>query len=372
MNKNINVQKKISFFLPNLGSGGLTRVILLLVGSLIDRGFEVDLVMNSRGQSQDLLRLLPAEANVVKLKSKRTITSIIPLAKYLKSHKRHVLISGGPDVNSIAVLAKILSRSSVKLILTEHSMPSFNTHSTKKFKGEILNLLTKRLYPKADHIVAVSDAVAKDLSKFINYPYSSIKVIYNPIVSPTLIEQSHVKVDHPWLVDKSSPVIMFVGRLVSMKNILLIIKAFSILNSSMDSKLIIVGEGPGKESIMQMISCLDLTDKVDLIGYHTNPYKYMRLADVVVLASEWEGLPTVLIESMAFNTPVIATNNLEGAIEIIDNGKFGVLSDSDEESLAAAMISVLDGTKSFDNIVERSKDFNLEASIDKYVELIVG
>lgn len=366
------IENKICFFLPNLGDGGLTRITLLLISNLIDRKIDIDLVMSSKIQPKHLLKLIPDGVNIVRLESHRAITSLIPLIKYLEKDKPNFLISGGTELNVISILAKKLSRSEVKVIVTEHSMPSSDIYSTGKFKGKSLEVLTKNLYPKADHIVAVSNSVAKDLSSFINYPQSLIKVIYNPVVSSNLIKQSHEKVDHFWLVEKSCPVIVYVGRLVSMKNIPLIIKAFSILNKSINCKLLIIGDGPEKQSILNIINRSNLQDKIDVIGYRINPYKYMRLADALVLASEWEGLPTVLIESMAFNTPVIATNNLEGAKEIFDNNKFGILVNMDEKSLATALINVLNKTISFDNLIERSEDFSTEASINNYIELMFG
>lgn len=361
---------KVSFFLPSLGDGGLTRVILLLVGSLIDRGFSVDLVMTSRAQPEHLVGLIPDGVSLIQLPSKRTITSIIPLAEYLRNSAAMTLISGGPSSNCVALLAKVISRSNIKTIITEHSIPSVDVRDSGKYNAHILPILMKRLYPSADHIVAVSNAVAKDLSKFINCSIDSIKVIYNPIINSNLIEKANEKVIHPWLSNKSAPVIIFVGRLVSLKNIPMIIKSIALVNRLIDCKLLLIGEGPEKPHIANLVKKMHIEDKVSFVGYCENPYPYMKESDLLVLASQWEGLPTVMIECMACNTPVVATNNLEGAAEILNIWKNGILTEPNENAIAQTVIDIITRKITFEGIKDDSQKFSSDNSVDQYISLI--
>lgn len=362
--------KKLCFFLPTLGDGGLTKVSLTLLHQLSNKGYNIDLIMTSKEQPEQLLTLIPKCVNLIKLSSSRTITSIIPLAQYLQRTQATVLMSGGPSSNCVALLAKIISRSNIKTIITEHSLPSVDVKESGKYNAHILPILMKRLYPSADHIVAVSNAVAKDLSKFINFSIDSIKVIYNPIVNSNLIEKANEKVIHPWLSNKSAPVIIFVGRLVSLKNIPMIIKSIALVNRLIDCKLLLIGEGPEKPHIANLVKKMHIEDKVSFVGYCENPYPYMKASDLLVLASQWEGLPTVMIECMACNTPVVATNNLEGAAEILNIWKNGILTEPNENAIAQAVIDIITRKITFEGIKDDSQKFSSDNSVDQYISLI--
>lgn len=362
--------KKLCFFLPNLGVGGLTKVSLTLLDELANRGYNIDLIMTSREQPEQLLALIPKGINLIKLSSSRTITSLIPLARYLKDTQATVLMSGGPSSNCVALLAKVISRSNIKTIIAEHSIPSVDVKESGKYNAHVLPILMKKLYPHAYHIVAVSNAVAKDLSEFLNNSINNIKVIYNPVISPHLIEKSNEPVTHPWLIDKTTPVVVFVGRLVSLKNIPLIIESISLVNNSIDCKLLLLGEGPEEPLIEKHIEKLGLKDKISLIGYTANPYPYMKAADLLILASKWEGLPTVLIESMACGTPVVTTKNLDGAVEILNKWEFGLAVDENKKSLAQGVLDIISKKTNFLNINNNATAFSIESSVKEYISLI--
>ncbi len=101
-----------------------------------------------------------------------------------------------------------------------------------------------------------------------------------------------------------------------------------------------------------------------------NPYAYMAKASVFVLSSLWEGLSTVLIESMAVGTPVVSTNCPNGPEEVLDHGKYGELvSVGNTEEMAEAILRVLSGeAKSVDS--DWLKQFQLETATQKYLDVL--
>lgn len=362
--------KKICFFVPRIVTGGLVQVMLTLAEAFADKGYSIDLATIHQSWPNDLKHLIPKNTNLIHLTASRPTTAIWPLVKHLKKSKPDVLISAGAAANYLAMLAKILAFSSTKTILTEHSQPSVDIFKSKKLIDKVIPFFMRRLYPRADFIVAVSHSVARDLSTFIRYPLEKIYVIYNPIVNSKLTELSFAKLDHPWFKEKQYPIVLFVGRFSDVKNIPLLVNAFSLVRKSYECKLVLVGDGPERENLQSLVRDLALSKDTLLINYCPNPYPYMRHSNVLVLTSKWEGLGNVLIEAMACGTPVIATDNLESAREILDNGKFGVLTPNNNvKILADNIVKAIQYEAAPKNIKERANIFSVDTSVDQYLRL---
>jgi len=130
---------------------------------------------------------------------------------------------------------------------------------------------------------------------------------------------------HPWFQDTSHPIILGVGRLTIQKNFPDLVDAFALVRRKHAARLVIVGEGPERPTIQEHVRQHDLEDCVALPGFVENPYSCMARAAVFALSSRWEGLPTVLIESLAVGTPVVATDCPNGPREILKDGALGRL-----------------------------------------------
>src|SRR3546814_2435399 len=87
-----------------------------------------------------------------------------------------------------------------------------------------------------------------------------------------------------------------------------LLKAFALLRQEHPAKLIILGDGAGKEGLEALAETLGIRADVAFPGYVANPYAYFRHASLFVLSSAWEGLPNVLIEAMACGCPVVSTD----------------------------------------------------------------
>ena len=107
--------------------------------------------------------------------------------------------------------------------------------------------------------------------------------------------------------------------------------------------MLILGDGEEiKKQLEDLIEQLGIGADVCLYGYEANPYAYMSRADVVVLSSRWEGLPTVLIEAMACGCQLVSTDCPYGPQEILAGGKYGRLVPVDDvPALAVAMQQAL-------------------------------
>ena len=108
-------------------------------------------------------------------------------------------------------------------------------------------------------------------------------------------------------------------------------------------------------------------------GFVHNPWAWMARAAVFVLSSAWEGLPTVVIESLAVGCPVVSTDCPGGSAEILDGGAYGRLAPvGGDEALAEAIIATLDEPPPRDLLRRRARHFSTDRMIDRYLDLLLG
>ena len=100
---------------------------------------------------------------------------------------------------------------------------------------------------------------------------------------------------------------------------------FSKINDPENVKLLIIGEGMLKSSLIKLIDALELNEKVQILDFQTNYLSFLAFADIFVLNSKFEGLPGILIEALALDCRVISSNCDHGPKEILLNGKHGIL-----------------------------------------------
>lgn len=315
--------KKVSFLIPTLKGGGAERVIVNLANEFAQKGNIVELVtLNPNGEYRSQVS---EKVKIIDIGRSRALFSIFPIIQYVKKHNPDAMVSALDYFNIISLIAKIFARTKTKFIVTEHSTLSLSIKNNKSISGIVLPKLMKLFYPFADNIIAVSDGVAEDLVQLIKIDKRKIKVIYNPVLHNKLEELATEQISCDWLTKKGNPVILSVGRLTEAKDFPTLLYALKKVNERTTVKLIILGEGELRNSLEVLVKDLNLEKHVQLIGFVNNPYSYMKRADLFILSSKWEGLPTVLIEALSLGKKIISTDCKSGPREILGNGKYGTL-----------------------------------------------
>ena len=174
-----------------------------------------------------------------------------------------------------------------------------------------------------------------------------------------------------WISDPSMPVLLSIGRLSPQKDFANLLEAFALVVKTRPVKLIILGEGELRKNLEALIGNLKITEHVKMPGFVENPYCYMRNAQVFVLSSQWEGLPTVLIEALFCGIRLVSTDCPHGPKEILLDGEYGVLiSPKDSKGLAHGIIKALD--KDSATISNESwEPYTLDYSIEHYLSYIL-
>jgi glycosyltransferase involved in cell wall biosynthesis len=359
----------IGLFLPSLHAGGAERMMMNLATSLAQRGADVRVVL-AKAQGE-LIKDLPLEnVQMVDLHCRRVLTSVLPLAGYLRREKPTVMLSALDHANLAAIFAKKIARVSTRLVVSVHTTVTKATADSTPLRAKLIPFAMRWFYDYADAVIAVSEGAANDLLRSCRLSPDKVHVIYNPVITPHLFKKAEKPVLHRWFNDPAVPVILGIGRLTRAKDFSTLIRAFSFVRKKIDARLLILGEGEERPKLESLCRTLNLKNDVELPGYVSNPYPYMKRAAVFVLSSRWEGLPSVLIEALALGTKVVATDCPSGPREILADGKWGRLVPvGDAGKLAEAILETLRQPKT---TVDKQSllRFTVDYAVEEYAKVL--
>lgn len=359
---------KVLFVLPDVRIGGIERVRMTLIEQFVADGIECRLALRRcRGELMDRARAL---APVDELASRGVHQFIPSLAKLIRCEKPTHVITAFSDVGFLVWIALRLARSNAKWI---HSVDQ--THSTVASRpgisGRARHWLENRMaglvYRHVNAIVAVSKGLETEIIDHYGTSSDRISTIYNPIV-PREVLHSGAERER---VDGRPRIIVSMGRLVRLKGFEVLISAMPHVRGSWC--LDIWGEGPERALLEAAISASGMQDRIRLRGCAADPYVVMRQAEIVVSASRHEGLGNALVEALACQCQVVATDCPYGPREILDGGKFGQLVPVDDPvALADAINRVFSGDYYVEPnlLLERASAFTRETSCARWETLL--
>ncbi len=361
-----HMASRAAFLLPNLEGGGAERVVAQLANSFSEKGILVDLLLLQK--TGVLMSEVSPRVNVIDMGLSGAYLSLPKLIAYLKAVRPDVLLSALELTSLASLFARRISGVKTRVVI--RVSVAISRHKRSPIKKIIERRLVSLMYPWADRIVAVSREAARDLSEFGHIPIGQIHTIYNPVISDDISRQANEAVAHPFYQQGHPPVILGVGRLTAQKDFGTLIRAFDIVRRQMPAHLLILGEGNARAKLEELVHSLGLSNKVDLPGYVKNPFAYMKKSAVFALSSRWEGLPNVLIQSLACGCPAVSTDCPTGPGEILDGGRYGHLVPvGDPDALAAAIIQSLRGDRRIPPS-EWLDQFRLEPVIQQYAEVL--
>jgi len=267
-------------------------------------------------------------------------------------------------------LAWLLTCRIGRIYLIEHCHLSAECDRGLHVSKNYLKTWMRFTYPFASGVIAVSNGVKDDVSQLSGLSSKQIKLIYNPAATGELLIRASSQ-DREIMWGKGfTHNILSIGSLKIEKNHECLIRAFSRLPRSINAKLTIVGEGLLREKLEGLIINLGLKEKVSMPGFFQDVRPWYLSADLFVLSSDVEGLPTVLIEAMECGIPLVSTKTYGGgAEEILQNGRIGLLvSAGDEVGLASAMVRGLTEKHDKRALIKRANEFTIEKISKQYLE----
>jgi glycosyltransferase involved in cell wall biosynthesis len=340
-------------------------VALTLIRHFIDKGYAVDLLlMRATGE---LLPLVPQQVRVIDLDAKRIRNLVWPVAKYLAKVRPAALQISMWPLTVAGILARILSRSNARIIVSDHAALSRQYARRGSWHREVLKWSIRHFYPRADARVVVATATAKDLSLLSGLPVEDFRVIYNPVEPPSDVE---VDPEIARLWGNARRRILNVGNLKPEKNQHLLLESFARISTGRDAKLIILGDGPLRQELERRAMELGIADRVIMPGFRLDPTPFYRSADLFVMSSDYEGYPLVLIEAMYCGVPIVSTDCPTGPAEILNWGEFGTLTPcGNSQRLAEAMAAALESPANPERLIARASELSGHTA-DRYLQLM--
>ncbi|AXL34065.1 TPA: N-acetylgalactosamine-N,N'-diacetylbacillosaminyl-diphospho-undecaprenol 4-alpha-N-acetylgalactosaminyltransferase [Campylobacter jejuni] len=319
--------QKLGIFIYSLGSGGAERVVATLL-PILSLKFEVHLILMNDKISYEIpecqIHFLecskPSENPILKfLKLPFLALKYKKLCRNLGIDTEFVFLN---RPNYIALMARMFGNKT-RLVINECTTPSV-MYMKNNFNSLANKFLISLLYPRADLILPNSKGNLEDLVQNFSINPKKCEILYNAIDLENIEQKA---LEDIALKDKF---ILSVGRLDKGKNHALLIRAYARLKT--DLKLVILGEGVLKDELLALIKELNLEEKVLLLGFDNNPYKYMAKCEFFAFASVFEGFSNVLIESLACSCAVVCTDHKSGARELFGDDEFGLLVEVDNEN----------------------------------------
>lgn len=365
------MKSKVVFFMHRFAGGGAERVTILLANELVTRGYDVSFWVRYddgpfRGDVDERVSVVPL-SRYGRVDS--SVGLLLALRKAMKKSTPQALFSISLGMSTFALLAKLMSFRSFRLIPVIHNTMSRTTDHGLRVKLQLMRMLDFLVY----RTVVVSKSAKQDYLAVAKVPAGKVVAIYNPVVSEKLFRMAEQEPSHPWLKD-SIPVLVAAGRLEPQKNYPLMLDALRIVAGKRPVHLIILGEGSLRESLETQAKKLDIDGIVDFHGFDDNPYGYFSHSSCFVMSSDYEGLPTVMIEALACGCPVVSTDCPSGPREILDDGKYGKLVPMhDAEALADAMLLTISGERvGQKELRNRAAAFSVQSAVERYVKLLEG
>lgn len=359
---------KICVVVARFSFTGVPLTQIRFARALAARGHDVDLVFGHVPAGTQLPDI--GAAKLIVLGRQSASSMLVPFCRYLRRAAPQVVFSSQDNLNGFVLLAAILTRSKAKISGSSRVNP-FYTYSNRPLTRKWLFKQAMRLVMgRADALTCVSDGMVEEYRALFRDPPHV--TVYNLVDDAPSRARIHEPVDHPWLVDKTTPIVVSAGTLSPRKGFATLIAAVAqLVESGRDIRLVIFGEGVSRGELEAQVQALGLEDRVSLPGNVPNPLRYFAKSEVFAMTSLYEGLGNVLIEAMMCGCSLVATDCPSGPAEILGHGRYGrVVPVGDINALAAAIADQLDHPTDPAILEEGVRRFGEEAVIARHFALL--
>jgi len=310
---------RIAHLTDSISNNGVTRVLLTLTEAMASQGDEIILLIFRQPENQPLADQFNCSIQTLDLKADRS------LPKFLRS-KWDVLQSVESDSLALDTWATensidfvfIHGRPILRFYKAQaaHAVVAHNTKSKMFLPGfgsprrALVRSRVRKIY-SSQPVVTVSEGIRQDFINQFGVPGQQIETIYNPIdinkIRQLATEQASGIPEKPYFVAA--------GSAVRVKRYDILIRAFA--RCDVDADLVILGQGSRINEYRKLARRLGISDRLHLPGYVLNPYPFFRQALALVVSSDYEGLPTGILEALVCGTPVVSTDCPSGPGEIL-------------------------------------------------------
>lgn len=335
-------KKKIVFYTDSFNRGGTEKATLDLINNLDPNKYDLTLIqffpygeyrkqLKSYIHKKSIMLFKEYFSNFISWRGRRFFEKLDGKL----AHK--ILIGDGYDIEiacGYEFPTKLISHSKCsKKISWVHMDVSLDKNKVPDMTKEE----GQEYFKNIDKIVCVS----KDCERKFNEKFGlqdKTSVCYNVVLAEEILEKSK---DKTFEFEKENINIVATGRLTKPKGFDRLLKVHNkLIDEGCKHNLYIIGEGEEYETLKQYIKETGIEDTAFLLGYKSNPYPYIKEADIFVCSSRQESFSLVVAESLILGTPVVSTL-CTGPVELLNNGEYGLITENDEEALYEGLKKVI-------------------------------
>ena len=325
------MKKKLLFCSFDLNIGGIETALINLLNNMDYGKYDVDLILEKKEGL--LLDRLNKNVNVIEYRV--SSNKNIFVRKFKNLFKKMFWIIKNYHKYDFSCCYATYSLPCNMLAYYGSKNNSFYVHSNYKYiydDKELRNFFDCRRIGKFKNIIFVSNESRNDLINYYPFLSNNSVVINNLINYKDVLNLSSEKIEFEKKCDFS---FVFVGRLEEHSKKLS--RMINVVKRIDNIQFIIVGDGPERDMYKKMISDCD---RIQMVGSKKNPYPYMKLADYIVLSSDYEGFPVVYSEAIVLGKKIISTIDVSDDFISIPN-RFGYIVSKDEDKMYDQIIDIL-------------------------------
>ena len=373
---------KILVLHGHLSMGGEERILLNVLKNLVELNYNVDLLITwDYGENNLFENEIPEEVNYEFLfKSyngkNRIIKEIFRLRKkinYLKKVEKRIKEKNYDIV--IDYSSNLLKYKNFDIAIPVFSWVHFSLTFGEKLSIEKVEKYKKQ-YKKYDKILAICDTMRDEFIEILGMDTNKVELVYNPI-NLEIIQKKSENVNPKYENYLKEDYFLQVSRLTHQKQPEHLVDIYYKLKQlGIKEKLYFIGNGKKIELIKQKIKEYKLENDVILLGQIENPYPFFKNAKLFLHTAKYEGLPTVLLESLTFGVPVVAYDCPTGPKDILGkNSEYGELIPlNDKDTFVKKVYELMNNNTKYENYkrlsLMRANDFSMESNKLKLRELI--
>lgn len=368
--------KHVLFIINDLRSGGAEKSLIELLSFFDFTHYQVSLCLLS--YEGVYLGNIPKEVNVITIYDKKksfyrksfryyhkhNISLLLSFQIRRKIEKHYDVIVSFMEGYSLLLHSFVTDRTSRNITWIHCDL--FNYHYTSDFFYAPEQ--EQASYEKMDEIVFVSRDSMTNFDKLFRIDVPK-RCLYNVVDVEKIQQLSQME-----NVSNDRLTIVAIGSLYEVKRFDRLIRIAKMFKDDGYSLLFqIIGKGEKEADLIKLRNELNLQNEVEFLGFKQSPYSYLRAADIFVSTSLAEGFSLVISEAFALGIPVVATKTA-GALELLDQGRCGLLTEHDDNSIYSAIKLLVDnkGLREEYQVVSRDRalSFNITRTMEEVYDLL--
>tara|TARA_B100000795_G_scaffold194755_2_gene149007 strand:- start:469 stop:1536 length:1068 start_codon:yes stop_codon:yes gene_type:complete len=353
----------ILFFFSDFKVGGSQKIAIDIVNKISKSNKNTTiLTLSSTGGLKSLIK---KDVIIYNLKSERLSKSFFLCLNFFKKKNFLKVFCVHPHLAILCYVLNFFLHKKLNIFARETNTSTFNKYRKKNLRNLFEILIKKFFYKKLSGVFFSSKNLASEYNckKFIIPNFADMEKV-------NILKKKKISEN---ILRNNNKFILGIGRLIEQKRFSDLIRSFNIISKKIPHNLLIIGEGPEKKKLDNLIKYFKLDGRVKIIPFTNNPYMYLNKCDVFVLTSAWEGMPNILIQALFCGSKIVSTDCKHGPREILSNGKYGdLIQVGDYQKIALSIMKNVKKRGKTAIHINHLRKYSSEYLIPKYAKVLTN